>query len=165
MLAQIRKAQLRSADRPSIAPICFTTASQVWRSSSGGAGSKPTEPSVAWPPRWALNSVLRDSDIPTAAGPRAADVIDLDPIATKIIIDWFGLSDAALRRLDPDQTPVLWPEHFDVAIVLDDCTFGSSRAMIIVQPLRVHQHPRFRRHRVLQRTVRRTAGRRGVRIR
>ena len=59
-------------------------------------------------------------------GPAPPDVLDLDPIATKIIIDWFGLSDTALRQLDPDQTPILWPEHFDVAIELDGHTFGSS---------------------------------------
>jgi hypothetical protein len=28
--------------------------------------------------------------------------------------------------LDPDQQPILWPEHFDVAILLDDRSYGSS---------------------------------------
>lgn len=60
------------------------------------------------------------------SGAEPDDVIDLDPAATRLIEDWFALSDAALRVLDPDQTPVLWPEHFDVAIELDDHTFGSS---------------------------------------
>ena len=32
----------------------------------------------------------------------------------------------ALIALDPDQQPILWPEHFDVAILLDDRSYGSS---------------------------------------
>jgi hypothetical protein len=54
------------------------------------------------------------------------DVVDLDPAATQLILGWYALSDAALRTLDPDQQPILWPEHFDVAILLDDRSFGSS---------------------------------------
>jgi hypothetical protein len=38
----------------------------------------------------------------------------------------YALSDVALRVLDPEQQPILWPEHFDVAILLDDRAFGSS---------------------------------------
>jgi hypothetical protein len=43
-----------------------------------------------------------------------------------VIVDWFALSDAALRVLDPGQQPILWPEHFDVAILLDNRSYGSS---------------------------------------
>ena len=43
-----------------------------------------------------------------------------------MIVDWFALSDAALRVLDPGQQPILWPEHFDVAILLDNHSYGSS---------------------------------------
>jgi hypothetical protein len=34
--------------------------------------------------------------------------------------------DAALRRLAPGETPVLWPEHFDVAISAGEVTYGVS---------------------------------------
>ena len=34
--------------------------------------------------------------------------------------------DAALRRLDPGQEPVLWPEHLDVAIALHEVNYGVS---------------------------------------
>jgi hypothetical protein len=34
--------------------------------------------------------------------------------------------DAALRRLARDQTPVLWPDHFDVGIQLDEVNYGVS---------------------------------------
>lgn len=60
------------------------------------------------------------------SGVAATDRVDLDPAATRLLLDWFALSDAALRRLAPDQPPVLWPEHFDVAVLLDDHSYGSS---------------------------------------
>ena len=47
------------------------------------------------------------------------DIVDLDPAAARLILDWYGLSDA-------DQQSILWPEHFDVAILLDDRSYGSS---------------------------------------
>jgi hypothetical protein len=31
-----------------------------------------------------------------------------------------------LRVLAPRETPVLWPEHFDVAVLLADSSFGVS---------------------------------------
>ena len=48
--------------------------------------------------------------------------------------DYLGLSHAglvsqghaALRVMAPRQTPILWPEHFDVAILLDDISYGAS---------------------------------------
>jgi hypothetical protein len=63
---------------------------------------------------------------PDGSGVRRGDVVDLDPAAARLILDWYALSDAALRTLDPDQQPTLWPEHFDVAILLDDRSYGSS---------------------------------------
>ncbi len=63
---------------------------------------------------------------PDGSGAQPHDVVDLEPAATQLILDWYALSDAALRMLDPDQQPILWPEHFDVAILLDDRSYGSS---------------------------------------
>jgi len=60
------------------------------------------------------------------SGARPDDVVDLDSAAVRVIVDWFVLSDAALRVLDPGQQPILWPEHFDLAILLDDRSYGSS---------------------------------------
>ena len=60
------------------------------------------------------------------SGAQPDDVVDLDPTAVRLIVDWYALSDAALRLLDPHQQPTLWPEHFDVAILLDDRSYGSS---------------------------------------
>ena len=58
------------------------------------------------------------------AGP--SDETALDAASAKVIQDWYLRSDAALRVLAPRQTPILWPEHFDVAIVLDETSYGAS---------------------------------------
>jgi hypothetical protein len=55
-----------------------------------------------------------------------ADPLQLDPTATAQLTDWYLLVDAALRAFAPGKTPVLWPEHFDVAIDLEDVTYGAS---------------------------------------
>jgi hypothetical protein len=54
------------------------------------------------------------------------DPIDLDPDDVATLLDGFSVGDAALRALAPDEVPVLWPEHFDVAISLDEVNFGVS---------------------------------------
>jgi hypothetical protein len=50
----------------------------------------------------------------------------LDPAAVSLVEMWFGLGDAALRAFAPDADPVLWPEHFDLAIALDEVNYGVS---------------------------------------
>ena len=52
--------------------------------------------------------------------------IDLDPAAARLIADAFARGDAALRSFVADCTPVLWPEHFDVGITLDEINYGVS---------------------------------------
>jgi hypothetical protein len=54
------------------------------------------------------------------------DDIALDPASAGHIQDWYLVADAALRVMAPRQTPILWPEHFDVAILLDDVSYGAS---------------------------------------
>lgn len=50
----------------------------------------------------------------------------LDPAALQHLSAWFVLADAGLRILAPKDTPVLWPEHFDVAVLLMDRSVGAS---------------------------------------
>ncbi|HTK66912.1 MAG TPA: hypothetical protein VL595_31350 [Pseudonocardia sp.] len=50
----------------------------------------------------------------------------VDPTAATVICDWFGVGDAGLRRFAPDAEPVLWPEHFDLGISLDEVNYGIS---------------------------------------
>jgi hypothetical protein len=55
-----------------------------------------------------------------------ADDASLEVASARLIQDWYLMADAALRVLAPRQTPILWPEHFDVAILLDDTSYGAS---------------------------------------
>lgn len=56
----------------------------------------------------------------------ADDLIELDPDHVATLLDGFAVGDAALRAFAPEETPVLWPEHFDVAISRDDVNYGLS---------------------------------------
>jgi hypothetical protein len=56
----------------------------------------------------------------------ATDDVSLDAASAFLLQDWYLRADAALRVMAPRQTPVLWPEHFDVAILLDDTSYGAS---------------------------------------
>jgi hypothetical protein len=61
-------------------------------------------------------------------GPGVApdEVLRVDPDAAGTLAAAFATGEAALRRLAPDQTPVLWPEHFDLGVSLDEVNFGVS---------------------------------------
>jgi hypothetical protein len=54
----------------------------------------------------------------------------VDPTAAGVLADWYALGDAALRRfaevLDQPQVPVLWPEHLDLGITVDEVNYGCS---------------------------------------
>jgi hypothetical protein len=59
--------------------------------------------------------------------------LSVDPEAAAVLADWFARGDAALRTLSPDgeggeaaAEPVLWPEHFDLGITLDEVNYGIS---------------------------------------
>jgi hypothetical protein len=59
-----------------------------------------------------------------SAGPD--DPVAIDPAAAVVVGDWLHLGAEVLRALAPEETPVLWPEHFDVAITLDAVNYGVS---------------------------------------
>jgi hypothetical protein len=63
---------------------------------------------------------------PDGSEASATDDVSLDAASARLIQDWYLLADAALRVMTPRQTPILWPEHFDVAILLDDTSYGAS---------------------------------------
>jgi hypothetical protein len=52
--------------------------------------------------------------------------LSVDPVAAVVLADWLGRGDAALRAFAPDAEPVLWPEHFDLAITVDEVNYGVS---------------------------------------
>jgi len=47
------------------------------------------------------------------------DVLELDPTVAQRLGEAFALGDAALRAFAPEQSPVLWPEHFDLGISVE----------------------------------------------
>ena len=59
-------------------------------------------------------------------------VLPIDADAAQSIADWFTLGTAALdtlaTQIQPDDVPdvVLWPEHFDLGITLDQVNYGVS---------------------------------------
>jgi hypothetical protein len=72
---------------------------------------------------------LRGSYPPaTPADPDAA--LQIDAGAARVLAEWYALGDAALRRfaevLGRPQEPVLWPEHLDVGITVDEVNYGCS---------------------------------------
>ena len=60
------------------------------------------------------------------SGATLDDVVRLDPDAAHALATALAVGDDALRRLDPSQPPVLWPEHFDVGLSLDEVNYGVS---------------------------------------
>jgi hypothetical protein len=62
----------------------------------------------------------------SSADTRAEDELEVDLIDAARLADALATGDAALRGFAPDEEPVLWPEHFDIAIRLDDVNYGVS---------------------------------------
>jgi len=68
-----------------------------------------------------LDDVYRD-------GPHVQpdEVVVLDPADVDVVEQALAHGDAALRGFAPSSDPILWPEHFDVAITVDDINYGVS---------------------------------------
>jgi len=54
------------------------------------------------------------------------EVIALDPAHAHVVLEALARGDRALRSFAPPSEPVLWPEHFDVAITVDEVNYGVS---------------------------------------
>ena len=54
------------------------------------------------------------------------DEIVVDGEATGLLLRWFGTGEQALRGFAREIEPVLWPEHFDLAIAKDEVNYGVS---------------------------------------
>lgn len=63
---------------------------------------------------------------PDGSAARPVDDVSLDAASAQLIANWYVQGDAALRVLAPRETPILWPEHFDVAVLLDGVSYGAS---------------------------------------
>ena len=60
------------------------------------------------------------------SGAQLSDRPVVDPRIAQTLLEALDLGDQALRRFAPDQTPVLWPEHFDVAVTVNEVNYGVS---------------------------------------
>jgi hypothetical protein len=60
------------------------------------------------------------------SGVEPDDEVAVDPAAAHVLADWFARGDAALRRVAEGATPVLWPEHFDLGVTVDEVNLGVS---------------------------------------
>ena len=56
----------------------------------------------------------------------ADDELAVDPAAAGLLLGWFARGDQAMRRFAPSEEPILWPEHFDLGIALDEVNYGVS---------------------------------------
>jgi hypothetical protein len=63
---------------------------------------------------------------PDGSGVDADEPLRIDPAAADALGHALGLGDAALRRFEVDLTPVLWPEHLDLGITVDEVNYGVS---------------------------------------
>jgi hypothetical protein len=62
----------------------------------------------------------------SGSGVAPDEPLAVDPEAATVLAGWFERGDTALRQFAPGSSPVLWPEHFDVAISLDEVNYGVS---------------------------------------
>ena len=54
------------------------------------------------------------------------DEVSVDPDAAAEIASAYARGDAALRAFSSAEEPVLWPEHFDIGISVDEVNYGVS---------------------------------------
>jgi len=59
-------------------------------------------------------------------GAEVDEVVTVDPAGLARLESGFALGDRALRVFAPDAVPVLWPEHFDLGITVDEVNYGIS---------------------------------------
>jgi hypothetical protein len=63
---------------------------------------------------------------PDGSGFALDDPLDVDEEGAADVAAAFAAGDAALRALAPDETPILWPEHFDIGISVEEVNYGVS---------------------------------------
>lgn len=67
-----------------------------------------------------------DGIYPGTGLPDAETTLAVDEAAAALIARSHHVGNQALRQLFAEQQPVLWPEHFDVAVSADDVNYGLS---------------------------------------
>jgi hypothetical protein len=54
------------------------------------------------------------------------ELLVVDEASAQVLAEAFAAGDTALRSLAPDASPVLWPEHFDIGVTVDEVNYGVS---------------------------------------
>jgi hypothetical protein len=100
----------------------------------GGFGTPPFE----WEGEVRRVRVEGTELVREADGAQRREPLDVDPVAAAALAGWYELGTAALERLRAEAgeeevaPPILWPEHFDIAIEIGDegagrrATYGFS---------------------------------------
>ena len=60
------------------------------------------------------------------SGVDADEPVEIEASSAATLAAWLARADEALRQLAPGETPVLWPEHFDLAVTVDEVNYGAS---------------------------------------
>jgi hypothetical protein len=60
------------------------------------------------------------------SGMSADELLSVDADAAAFLADVFALGNEALLAFAPQETPALWPEHFDIAVSVDEVNYGVS---------------------------------------
>lgn len=97
-------------------------------------GSDLVGPDLRVPLTGTIADIARAAGVEAGAPTIYADHADLaadasltvDPAAAAELANWFARGDAGLRAFAPDEQPVLWPEHFDLGIAVDEVNYGIS---------------------------------------
>jgi hypothetical protein len=76
--------------------------------------------------RFGLEAGAPQGLYPGGSGVDPHETVVLDLEAVETIARAFADGADALRRFAPEATPVLWPEHFDLGITLDEVNYGVS---------------------------------------
>lgn len=76
----------------------------------------------------AVGLTARPLDDVYAGGPGVPvdEVLVVDETSATRLADAFALGEAALRSFAPEERAVLWPEHFDIAVTVDEVNYGVS---------------------------------------
>ncbi len=59
-------------------------------------------------------------------GVQPDEQVQVDPVSAERIAAAFATGDAAMRAFVPAAGPVLWPEHFDIGVDIDEVNYGVS---------------------------------------
>jgi hypothetical protein len=98
-------------------------------------GTELVGPGGRWPLRGTLRELAAAAGVTggppeglyaDSSGVDLDEPLNVDAAAVELLEAWFARGDAGLRAFAPESAPVLWPEHFDLGVSLDEVNYGVS---------------------------------------